>query len=65
MTEKKPMMVVMRVSEMPESPVPSTEKKCGSCGEPVWVSNLNVLPSESCDLVCPPCLTARATTCPN
>lgn len=65
MSEKKPLMVVMRVSEMPESPVPSTEMKCGRCDRAVWVSNANAALAPSMELICPVCLNAQATTCPN
>lgn len=64
MTDKA-MMVVVRVSEMPESPVPSVERECDSCHKPVWVSKLNAEKAPDCELICPPCLNARATTSPN
>jgi hypothetical protein len=65
MSEKKPIMVVIRASEMAESPVPSVEMNCGRCGQPVWVSKGNAAMALAFELVCPPCVQAQATTCPN
>lgn len=54
------MMAVVRVSEMPDAPVPSVRRKCASCQRAVWVSKRNAKLAERCELVCPPCLIGRA-----
>jgi hypothetical protein len=59
------MLAVVRVSEEPEPPIPSVEKTCGSCEKPVWVSKGNDKLSDRCDIICPPCLAALATTSQN
>lgn len=54
----KPILAVVRVSEMPKPPVPSVEDTCTGCGKPVWVSRRMAPMREAMEITCPPCITA-------
>lgn len=42
-------IVAMTVADLPNPPVPSTEKKCEDCGESVWVAKKQIMNAEMVD----------------
>lgn len=60
MGDGRPILAVVRKSEMDEPPVPSVEDTCADCGCKVWVSQTMAPMRHAMKITCPPCITAFA-----
>lgn len=56
MSDIRPFLATLLVSECPKPQVSATKKECERCHQPVWVSNRNGATSKSCEIICVICL---------